>query len=73
MGNVMVQTQLLQKQNVDFILYNTMGQIVYTQNIREQAGTINQEIDLSLLANGVYLLKVNEGAQYFTQKIVKQN
>jgi len=64
---------LTQKESVEFILYNVMGQMVYEKNISEQGGLINQQIDLSLLSEGIYLLKVNEGNTYFTKKIIKQD
>ena len=64
---------LQQKQNVEFVLYNFLGQIIYDKNISEQSGVLNQEINISSLPNGIYLLKVNEGDnKYLTQKIVKQ-
>lgn len=73
MQNVMVQLNSSQDQNVEFMLYNLMGERVYDKTVTEQTGTIEQEINMSLLPNGIYLLKVNEGNKFLTQKIVKQN
>jgi len=72
-GSITVEMNLTQKESVEFILYNVMGQMVYEKNISEQGGLINQQIDLSLLSEGIYLLKVNEGNTYFTKKIIKQD
>jgi hypothetical protein len=71
-NNITVQMNLDKEQNVEFILYNIMGEMVYDSKVSEQEGTILQEIDLSLLPDGIYLVKVNEGDKYFTNKIVKQ-
>jgi hypothetical protein len=46
---------------------------VYDKKLAEQSGTLNQEIDVSLLSNGVYLVMVNEGNKYYTQKIIKND
>jgi len=72
-SNTIVQMALTQNQEIEFILYNIMGEVVYDKKVSEQAGTINQEIDMASLSNGVYLLKVNEDNKYLTQKIIKQN
>jgi len=64
---------LSQKENLEFLLYNSLGQIVYSKNQSAEAGRFNDKINISLLSNGVYLLKVNEGNIYFTKKFVKQN
>jgi hypothetical protein len=71
--NIFVEMDITQNENIQFILYNSIGQMVYYKNSSEQPGTIHQEIDLSLLSDGIYLLKVDEGNLYFTKKIVKQD
>ncbi|WP_400077436.1 T9SS type A sorting domain-containing protein [Winogradskyella sp. R77965] len=46
-------------------LYNVLGSRVFTAN-----NLINNSIDVSEMANGVYLLKVNSGANSVTKRIV---
>gem|GEM_PF-1773377 len=71
--NVTVQFNTSQNENVEFMLYNLMGEMVYDKNVSEQAGIINQQINMYQLPNGIYLLKVNEDNKFMTQKIIKQN
>jgi|GEM_PF-2430695 len=40
---------------------NTLGQVVYSDNITPVNGVRRQEIDLQNMASGVYLLRVNSG------------
>jgi hypothetical protein len=68
-----VQMELKEKENVEFMLYNSIGQLVYYKNETKQAGRINEEISVSSLAEGIYLLKVNAGNDFFTKKVIKQN
>ncbi len=71
-SEVTVQMELSDKQDVEFVLYNSIGQVVYDKPLNAQQGLISQKIDVSLLAQGLYLLKVNSGANsYCTKKIVK--
>jgi hypothetical protein len=48
-----------------------LGQTVY-QEKQAQAATINQQIDVSAFAEGVYLVQVSTGDQCFTQKLIIQ-
>ena len=41
---------------------NMLGQVVYSGKTVAQNGTINQEVELSNMANGMYLLNVRSGA-----------
>jgi|26BtaG_2_1085354.scaffolds.fasta_scaffold00230_3 hypothetical protein len=47
--------------------YNILGATVYTQN-----GLLNNKVDISTLASGVYLMKINSGDQSVTKKIIKE-
>ncbi|HWY97515.1 MAG TPA: T9SS type A sorting domain-containing protein [Bacteroidia bacterium] len=68
-----VQMNLKERENVEFTLYNSLGQLVYTKNLSKQWGMINEKIDVTSLAEGIYLLKVNAGNEFYTKKIIKQN
>jgi xyloglucan-specific exo-beta-1,4-glucanase len=49
-------------------IYNTAG-----QQIREVSYTINQEIDISDLANGIYIVKVKTSEAILLKRMIKEN
>ncbi len=68
---ITVQMNAGQNQNIEFEMYNMLGQRVYDQSLTDQNGMIYQQIDVSSLSDGIYLLKVNEGNTFYTQKVIK--
>ena len=54
-------------ENYSYRIYNLAGQTL-------QEGSLQQNIDLSILSNGVYFINIRHKSQavYFNQKIVKQ-
>jgi pimeloyl-ACP methyl ester carboxylesterase len=52
---------------------NAEGQTVLLQNTGLTSGTNNVNINLGLMANGVYMLRVQMGDETVTQKFVKAN
>ena len=71
-GSITVSMELENKQDVTFTLYDVLGQVIYTSDLKNQAGTINKPISLSLLSNGVYLLQVKVGNNVYERKVIKQ-
>jgi hypothetical protein len=70
-GQLTVQTIFSGTKNVDYLLYNTLGQLVYQahdQNIYSS----NKVLDLSFLASGVYFILVSDGDEKIVKRIVKQ-
>lgn len=51
-------------------VYNLVGQKLYTTTIDMPGGMFTKELQLSDVANGVYLLKISAGDQVLTQKIM---
>ncbi len=68
---ITVQMNAGQNQNLELEMYNMLGQRVYDQSLTDQNGMIYQQIDVSSLSDGIYLLKVNEGNNFYSKKIVK--
>ena len=54
------------------LLYNTLGQIVFTQNIDMTEGVFTQTIDISHLAAGIYSLSLETEMQQQTNKVIKE-
>ena len=49
-----------------------IGRIIQTTTKEAQAGFNNTNIDVSLLATGVYFLTLDDGESQLVQKIVKR-
>lgn len=68
---VTVQMNIPQQGNVQFMLYDLLGESVYTNMCNEPAGTLNKQIPLAGLPNGNYILQVTEGNNVYHAKITK--
>lgn len=53
-------------------VYNMAGQRVYQQALEKFDGTYNGQIDLSKEPKGEYLLRITQGSEQFSQKMLKQ-
>lgn len=56
--------------NID--VYNMAGQRVYQQSLNKFDGTYNGQIDLSKEPKGEYLLRITQGSEQYSQKMLKQ-
>lgn len=53
-------------------VYNMAGQRVYQQSLTKFDGTYNGQIDLSKEPKGEYLLRITQGSEQYSQKMLKQ-
>ena len=53
-------------------VYNMAGQRVYQQSLTNFDGTYNGQIDLSKEPKGEYLLRITQGSEQYSQKLLKQ-
>ena len=53
-------------------VYNMAGQRVYQQSLTKFDGTYNGQIDLSKEPKGEYLLRITQGSEQYSQKVLKQ-
>ena len=51
--------------NVKIEILNILGNIIYQSN-----NTSTQEIDLSFVENGIYIININSDNDRFTEKII---
>lgn len=51
---------------------NTLGQNVFTDEVREFSGTYRRDMDISSMSSGVYYVKVKRGEVVSTHKVVYQ-
>lgn len=56
--------------NVDFAIYNELGQVVMHKNLGDQRGTIETSIDLGLPAAGVYVMLLKVGDATVSKRIL---
>ena len=64
-----VAFELAEAKNVRFTLVDNLGRVVSTQNYGTRAGSQNISLDLSDLANGVYMLRGQFGDEISVNKI----
>ncbi|MFD2786705.1 T9SS type A sorting domain-containing protein [Hymenobacter rubripertinctus] len=53
-------------------LYNSLGQVVRTFSLQPRQGRIEQELNLTGLPAGLYILRLHPGSESISQRIVKQ-
>ncbi|MEL6811633.1 MAG: S8 family serine peptidase [Bacteroidota bacterium] len=61
-----LNVELLESTPVDYVIYNTVGQIV------SQGAFTNSSIDVSQLQSGMYMIQVNSETQQFIDNFIKQ-
>jgi len=66
-----VQVVSEKQQNMEFILYNLLGEPVYSDMVNEPQGIINKQISLTNLPNGNYIVEVVAGTNVYHGKITK--
>lgn len=56
---------------IEISIYDLLGQSVFEEK-QPATPTINQQVDVSWLANGIYIVQVRSGVYRYTQKIIIQ-
>lgn len=69
--NVTVEFENNKAGMVTFNLYTPLGQLVYSQTIYKTKGLTSEQINLSLLPDAAYILKVTSGNEIYHQKVIK--
>jgi hypothetical protein len=70
-GMVSVTGEINAQDEIVFDVFNLLGQVVHEEK-QSPVQMINRQIDLSSLADGVYMVQVRTGNKSFTQKIIIQ-
>ncbi len=72
-GNINVNAQVRQMQDVQIEIYNLLGQPIYNQSINK-VSQLQETIDISGFPNGYYLLIVRlEDGSFHSEQILKTN
>ena len=69
-GKFTVSVEGLQQANCKLSICNLVGQVIYTTFFKGQQSTL--DIDLSDFSKGLYLVKVDDGKNSYTQKIITE-
>ncbi|MCB0696028.1 MAG: T9SS type A sorting domain-containing protein, partial [Chitinophagaceae bacterium] len=65
-GKFVIEINGLTSRSIDIEVVNTLGQVVYMDNVQAVNGTIHQEADLHNAVPGVYLLRLKDDNGYMT-------
>jgi len=58
---------------IEILIYNTLGQVIYKNNYENIAGQTDKKINLENLAEGAYILRLSNGKQSHTTRMIIQN
>ena len=70
--NFVLEFNVLQPTDIQIVVYDNLGQIIYIENQQQYAGQYSNTIDLSTQATGMYMVQVSFGDQSVAQKKIKQ-
>ena len=70
--NITLKMELTQKQNVEIVLYNLIGENIYSVIFKNQFGTEEEQINLSMLPSGTYIIKIIMENNIISKKIIKR-
>ena len=72
-GIFTLQVKGLTGEDVSIKVYDILGQELINRNIANNFGTLQEQLDLSALSNGVYMVAVEVGNRFVkTERIIKQ-
>ena len=71
-GEFKISFNLESRQDVYLSITNYLGEVILTEELKEQEGQYNKTIDLSNKANGIYMLNITTNNQNINQKIIIQ-
>jgi hypothetical protein len=69
---VKIELNLKEKNTAVFELYDFSGRLLWRDQTRLEDTYFLEEVDLSSLPNGIYLLRANSGTHTITERIIKQ-
>ncbi|MDB2368928.1 T9SS type A sorting domain-containing protein, partial [Flavobacteriales bacterium] len=71
-GEFNISFDLESRQNVYISITNYLGEVVFTEELKDQEGQYDKTIDLGNKANGIYMLNITTNNQNINQRIVIQ-
>ena len=71
-GEFNINFNLESRQDIYLTITNYLGEVVFTEELKNQEGQYSKTIDLGNKANGIYMLNITTNNQNINQKIVIQ-
>ena len=71
-GEFNISFDLENKQDVYLSITNYLGEVVFTEELKDQQGQYDKTVDLGNKANGIYMMNITTNNQNINQKIVIQ-
>tara|TARA_B100000963_G_scaffold197214_1_gene171625 strand:+ start:111 stop:6728 length:6618 start_codon:yes stop_codon:yes gene_type:complete len=71
-GEFNISFDLERRQDVNLSITNNLGEVIFTDELKEHKGQYNKTIDLGNKANGIYMLNITTNNRNINQKIVIQ-
>ncbi|PSR05539.1 MAG: hypothetical protein BRD50_00655 [Bacteroidetes bacterium SW_11_45_7] len=68
-GQLTIKSQARDAGKMELSIFNLQGEKVYSDQLQTSNGPINTDLDISSLANGLYLMKVQTENKVYTDKI----
>ena len=68
-GKFVVESNELPKGDRSIVITNIIGEIIYQRSLKS-SGNLNEEIDLSSIDSGIYLMKVTAGEKQIINKLM---
>ena len=62
---------LVQTENVEFTVYNLLGEPVFSETTNEPAGILSKQISVSSLSNGNYILQARTSNNVYSEKLLR--
>lgn len=70
-GHVTLLFDFENTDNIQIKLFNLMGQLILTDEVKHKSGKTFYEMDLSTLSHGMYIINVTTGDNTISQKVIK--
>ena len=58
------------KQDIDLRIHNVLGELIFSESLKDYNGDYNRSIDLSQYPNAIYLLQLNTKDAMLNKKLV---
>ncbi|PCH66639.1 MAG: hypothetical protein COC01_07540 [Bacteroidetes bacterium] len=71
-GNINIQLNLDQKQNIVISVYSVIGELLYSEKHENKSGKFNKQLDVSALSDGMYLVLLQTGEKMIARKLIIQ-
>jgi len=69
-GRFVIESDMFQLKDVVMEIFNEKGQLIWNREIRDDIGTLHESVDLSNVANGLYLLRVRNRSGMINKRFV---